>query len=54
MLVGDMRGKWRECDPYLTDEMISSVPPAEATLKSSTQVCATIVACISAQQSLSL
>ena len=40
MLVGDMRGKWRECDPYLTDEMISSVPPAEATPKSSTQVCA--------------
>ena len=38
MLVGDLRGKWRECDPYLTSEMISSVPENSGDIKTSTQV----------------
>ena len=38
MLVGDLRGKWRECDPFVTSEMISSAPQTEASLKTSTQV----------------
>ncbi|XP_063680592.1 WD repeat and HMG-box DNA-binding protein 1-like isoform X2 [Bolinopsis microptera] len=37
MLVGDLRGKWRECDPYVTSEMISSAPKTEASLKTNTQ-----------------
>ena len=40
MLVGDLRGKWRECDPYLTSEMISNVPENsdDPDVKTSTQV----------------
>ena len=38
MLLGDLRGKWRECDPYLTSDMISSVPQTVTTVKTSTQV----------------
>ena len=38
MLVGDLRGKWRECDPYLTSEMLSSVPEKSGDIKTSTQV----------------
>ncbi|KAL5259164.1 hypothetical protein ACHWQZ_G009576 [Mnemiopsis leidyi] len=39
MLVGDLRGKWRECDPYLTSEMLSNLPENsdDADVKTSTQ-----------------